>query len=297
MYILASHGNYAAATLHNCELITGKLSDFKIVSFEDPMGVEDVVKAYQDICEQVPKDESIMIITDIFNGTPANAALIFKQKYRFVRIFAGLSLSLILTLATGTEITDTLKQNRSFLKEIDANDPIEEVIISNKNKESNKNSKGKFYVRIDSRLIHGQVATMWAHELNLDRIMVVDDGIVKDNIQKLALRTARPAGVHLSILTSAGAAERIKKNLYADQRVLVLVKNPLMLKNLINFGVNFSEINVGNLSMTAEAKQVFKSVALTSEDEKIFRDFNSRGIKIFHQMVPSDSREDLIKRI
>ncbi|KRM83943.1 PTS mannose/fructose/sorbose transporter subunit IIAB [Liquorilactobacillus vini] len=296
MYILASHGDYSVAALNSCELITGKLNDFKSVSFKDPMGVSDMVKKYQDIYKVLPRNEPVIIIADIINGTPLNAAIIFKQSHDNVRIFSGLSLSLILTLATGTEISEALKQNREFLKEVKDDN-------FNSSKESKNPSKENFqkndhvYIRVDSRLIHGQVATMWTNELSLDRIMVVDNQIVKDRIQKIALKTARPAGIHLSILTATGAAKKIKENLYAGQNILILVKNPLMLKELSDFGVVIKEINVGNLSMSTGSKQVFKSVALTDKDKKIFQDLGAKGIKIFHQMVPSDNKESLLEKL
>ena len=86
---------------------------------------------------------------------------------------------------------------------------------SHQSNELNKNAEVEpqtmHNVRIDERLIHGQVATMWTNALRLTRIMVVGDDIVKNDIQKTALKTACPHGVHLSILTAKGAARR-KKN-------------------------------------------------------------------------------------
>lgn len=57
-------------------------------------------------------------------------------------------------------------------------------------------------VRIDERLIHGQVAAVWTNTLNATRIMVIDDMAAKDEIQKIALKMACPSTVKLS--NSAG---------------------------------------------------------------------------------------------
>lgn len=62
-------------------------------------------------------------------------------------------------------------------------------------------SNGIKHVRVDERLIHGQVATMWTNTIKATRIMIVDDAVVKNEMEKVALKTAVPAGVKLSILT------------------------------------------------------------------------------------------------
>ncbi len=47
-------------------------------------------------------------------------------------------------------------------------------------------------VRIDERLIHGQVATMWTNHLKVNRIMVVDNVVVKNEMEKMFLRWLSP---------------------------------------------------------------------------------------------------------
>jgi Phosphotransferase system, mannose/fructose/N-acetylgalactosamine-specific component IIB len=108
--------------------------------------------------------------------------------------------------------------------------------------------------------------------------MVIDDNIVKSNVQKMTLKTAVPGGVHLSILTTDGAARRIKENQYAGQRVFIIVRDPAVLSKLTDDGVKLKDINVGNISMKQGARQVAKSVAVTEEDVKVFNDLNSKGI-------------------
>lgn len=64
--------------------------------------------------------------------------------------------------------------------------------------------------RIDGRLIHGQVANLWTTKLNISRIMVIDDSIVTNDLEKTALKLATPTGVKLSILT----VEKAKKQYF-----------------------------------------------------------------------------------
>lgn len=79
-------------------------------------------------------------------------------------------------------------------------------------------------VRIDGRLIHGQVANLWTTKLNISRIMVVDDEVATNTIEKSGLKLATPAGVKLSILPIEKAATNILAGKYDSQRVLIVAK-------------------------------------------------------------------------
>lgn len=103
-------------------------------------------------------------------------------------------------------------------------------------------------VRIDFRLIHGQVANLWANSKQVTRFMVVDDQVSQDATQKQVLRMATPASCKLSVLPVEKAAENIKAGKYDAQRLFIVAKKPETLLRLIRAGVQITEINVGGLS-------------------------------------------------
>ena len=109
-------------------------------------------------------------------------------------------------------------------------------------------------VRIDGRLIHGQVANLWATKLNISRIMVVDDEVAGNAIEKSGLKLATPAGVKLSVLPVEKAAQNILAGKYDSQRLLIVVRKPDRLLKLVELGVPIKEINVGNMSQTNETR-------------------------------------------
>lgn len=148
-------------------------------------------------------------------------------------------------------------------------------------------SNGIKHVRVDERLIHGQVATMWTNTIKATRIMIVDDAVVKMK-WKSCLKTAVPAGVKLSILTVKGAANNINNDKYAGQQVFLIVKSPHALRGLVDAGVELPQINVGNMSTKAGSRQIKKSVSVTDENLEDFDYLSQKGIKITAQMVPSE---------
>lgn len=301
MIIIASHGDYAKATLQSCEMIAGKITTVRAVAFHDPMGIDDVVACYQKIKDENPQaNQDLIILTDIPSGTPANAALLFQEKNPQVRVFTGLSLSLLLTVVTGTPIEAAITQNREMIKELGQKlppDSPEKSTAAGADPISPTPSSAKdplVNVRIDSRLIHGQVATMWLRAVNATRVMVIDDEVVKSSVQKSVLKSAVPQDIHLSILTTKGAAQRIKAGQYQGQRVMVLVRDPRVLVGLVNEGVKLKAINLGNLSMAQGARQIAKSVAVSPEQEAALNDLAQAKVKLYHQMVPNDQKEDVM---
>lgn len=79
-------------------------------------------------------------------------------------------------------------------------------------------------VRIDDRLIHGQVATVWSQVTRATRIMVVDDAVVKDPVNKEALKMACPSQCKLSILTVEKAAANLCAGKYEVSESLSLLR-------------------------------------------------------------------------
>lgn len=148
--------------------------------------------------------------------------------------------------------------------------------------------------RIDGRLIHGQVANLWTTKLNISRIMVVDNDVVTNDLEKTGLKLATPAGVKLSVLTEEKAAANILAGRYDSQRLLIVARKPDRFLSLIEKGVAIPELNVGNMSQTPETRSVTRSVNVVDEDIKVFDAIKAHGTKIVHQMVPNDSEQDFM---
>ncbi|MGB7472602.1 PTS system mannose/fructose/N-acetylgalactosamine-transporter subunit IIB [Trichococcus sp.] len=149
-------------------------------------------------------------------------------------------------------------------------------------------------VRIDGRLIHGQVANLWTTKLDIGRIMVVDDEIVDNAIEKSGLKLATPAGVKLSILSVEKAAANILAGKYDSQRVLIIAKRPDRLLHLIELGVPIKEINVGNMSQSEHSKAITRSINVLDEDIDAFKKLDEKGIQLVSQMVPNDRAENFM---
>lgn len=150
------------------------------------------------------------------------------------------------------------------------------------------------HTRIDDRLIHGQVATMWTNNLNVSRIMVVDDAASSDDVLKMSLKLATPNGVSLSVLPVDKAADRINTGNYEGQRVLLIVKQPETLVEMIKRKVVIDHVNVGNLTYKEGRVKVANTVAVSKDDINAFNYLSEHGVKITLQLIPSNPVEDFM---
>ena len=153
------------------------------------------------------------------------------------------------------------------------------------------------HVRIDERLIHGQVAMVWTNTVGASRIIVANDEAVKDDMIIAALKISKPAGVKLSILSRNKAGEKIGNGAYDDDRVFLIFQNIKDAAYCVEKGLKLSHINVGNVSQKHGGVPIKKSVALTQEDIELINGMLQKGIRITAQMLPTESDQSIAEYI
>lgn len=149
------------------------------------------------------------------------------------------------------------------------------------------------HARVDERLIHGQVATVWTRITGTERIVVVNDEAIKDEMLIGVLKMAKPAGIKLSIVSVNKGIQNFVNDKY-EEKVFVLTKNIQDMKKLIDGGAPIKEFNVGNISKHEGATQIKNSVSLTSHDVEDIKELDKNGVVIKAQMVPGDKDEKIM---
>lgn len=157
--------------------------------------------------------------------------------------------------------------------------------------------KGIIHIRIDDGLIHGQVAMFWTNELHASRIMVINDEVANDNMQKSLLRMAAPANVATSIITKDKAVENISAGKYEGQRVLIVVKSPVDILYLLQHGLDIQSLNVGNMSGRDHTTSIRANINVTDEELNAFKQLLAKNIEITTVMTPNDTKTYLKDQI
>lgn len=147
---------------------------------------------------------------------------------------------------------------------------------------------GIVHIRIDDRLIHGQVATIWTSHFRANRILIPNDEVAVNDIQKQVLRMAAPDGVNTSLINVDKAATNIIAKKYASQRVLLVTNSPIDILRLIEMGVKIEKFNVGNMQKRDGTLQIKKSIWILPEEREAFEKLIEMGVEITAQMVPAE---------
>jgi len=145
-------------------------------------------------------------------------------------------------------------------------------------------------VRIDDRLIHGQVATQWVAEVSANTIIIVDDETANNEFMAMVCRGMAPLHIEVFVCTINEAVDKLKEVAEDSKRkAIVLVKAPGVLLQLLDNGVNMKKIIVGGIGTRNDRKSFYKSIHVSDKEIGDFKEIINRGIELYVQMVPSDS--------
>jgi len=158
-------------------------------------------------------------------------------------------------------------------------------------------SNGIIHVRIDDRLIHGQVAVFWCNAVNATRIMVANDDVAANELQKSALRLVVPAGLSSSLISVDTAIANICAGKYIGQKVILVLKSPLDAVRMLRGGVELGIVNSGNLSVREGTVNLKKNINVTTAELEAFKQLHAAGIKLTAKLVPDNAEDDLMDYI
>ena len=151
-------------------------------------------------------------------------------------------------------------------------------------------------VRVDYRLLHGQVAFSWTQALGADALLLVSDTVKNDPLRMKALRLAKPAGTKVVIKTSDEAIQQIKSGV-TDKYKLFIICETLPIASKLVKEIGEKAINLGNMPFAEDKEQVTKSIFLNKEDKELIKELADQGVDVFIQMVPSENKIDAKKFI
>ena len=135
-------------------------------------------------------------------------------------------------------------------------------------------------IRIDDRLIHGQIVAAWVKSLSIKRIWIVDDGVAKDTFITNVMKMVAPPDTELTITGTDEVGRLLPELDGSDKNTLILVKYPKVAKLLFDSGVLLRELNVGGMGANAERRKLFKNISASEEERKTLIELKEEGVKI-----------------
>lgn len=148
--------------------------------------------------------------------------------------------------------------------------------------------------RIDDRLIHGQVATIWTKVTNCQRIIVCDDEVATDSIRATLLKQVAPPGIKSSVVSVDKAVRAYSNPKYENDKCLLLFTNPTSVLRMVEAGVNITSVNIGGMSFKEGKRQLTQVLSVDDQDVASFRALHEKGIELEIRKVDSDTKVDLM---
>ena len=148
------------------------------------------------------------------------------------------------------------------------------------------------HVRMDNRLIHGQILVSWNSALKLDHIIVCNDNVAKDPLQIAVLKAVAPPGAKVSIMGVKETADYCLSPQSENEKIFVLAKFPEDGWGLVENGLKLPVLNLGNQVYVRNSKKVSNTVFLTETGVLALKKIHESGIKITCRMMPDSSDDE-----
>jgi len=149
-------------------------------------------------------------------------------------------------------------------------------------------------MRVDDRLIHGQITCAWLSFVNANKIYVVGDLIAKDPIAIMGIKYSKISGIDSDIFSVKDALENLKKS---TDRIMVLVKDPETALSLIENGAKIDWLDVGQIGYKEGRKQVAQTVSVNEDEAKTFLKIKNLGVDVIYRQLPDHNPSDFIETL
>ena len=303
--IIASHGEFASGILQSGEMIFGAQENVSAVTLMPSEGPEDVKAKMKEAIASFDNQDEVLFLVDLWGGTPFNQAnSLFEEHKDKWAIVAGMNLPMVIeafasrfSMNSAHEIAAAiLGSARDGVKvRPEALEPEETVAQANQQPVGGKPGKFEYVLaRIDSRLLHGQVATAWTKATQPTRIIVVSDVVAKDDLRKKLIQQAAPPGVKAHVVPIQKMIELAKDDQhFGGQRALLLFENPQDALRAVEGGVPLDTINVGSMAHSPGKVQPNKVLAFSQADIDTFGKLKELGLTFDVRKVPNDSKDNM----
>lgn len=314
--VIGTHGWAAEQLLKTAEMLLGEQENVGWIDFVPGENAETLIEKYNAQLAKLDTSKGVLFLVDTWGGSPFNAAsriVVDKEHYEVV---AGVNIPMLVETFMARDdnpsfdelvalAVETGREGVKALKAQPVEKPAPAHAAAPKAAAPAKPMGPNDYMviglaRIDDRLIHGQVATRWTKETNVQRIIVVSDEVAADTVRKTLLTQVAPPGVTAHVVDVAKMIRVYNNPKYAGERVMLLFTNPTDVERIVEGGVKITSVNIGGMAFRQGKTQVNNAISVDAKDIEAFNKLNARGIELEARKVSTDQKlkmMDLIGKV
>lgn len=313
--VIGTHGWAAEQLLKTAEMLLGEQDNVGWIDFVPGENAETLIEKYQARLAELDTTQGVLFLVDTWGGSPFNAAsriVVDKPQYE---VIAGVNIPMLVETLMARDdnpgfdelVAVAVETGREGVKALKAKEeapapaaakPAAAVQPAKPMAPGDHMKIG--LTRIDDRLIHGQVATRWTKETNVQRIIVVSDEVANDHVRKTLLTQVAPPGVTAHVVDVDKMVRVWNNPKYGQDRVMLLFTNPTDVLRVVEQGVDIKSVNIGGMAFRQGKTQVNNAVSVDEKDIAAFRKLNERNIELEVRKVSSDQKlkmMDLIAKV
>ena len=320
--IIASHGEFAAGIHQSGSMIFGEQEKVQVVTFMPNEGPDDLYAKFNDAVASFDADDEVLVLADLWSGSPFNQAsrVMGENPDRKFAIITGLNLPMLIQAYTermmdanvGVEavVANIIKEAKEGVKALpeelnpvaeEANAPAAAAPVAQAAiPEGTVIGDGKLKInlaRIDTRLLHGQVATAWTPDSKADRIIVASDSVAQDELRKELIKQAAPGNVKANVVPIDKLIAVSKDPRFGNTHALILFETPQDALRAVEGGVPIKTLNVGSMAHSTGKTMVNNVLSMDKEDVATYEKLRDLGVEFDVRKVPNDSKKDLFDLI
>lgn len=146
-------------------------------------------------------------------------------------------------------------------------------------------------VRVDHRLLHGQVAFSWTQYVGADCILIANDSVPNDELRKTTIKLAKPPSVKLVIKSIADSIEAIKSGVTDKYTLFIVVESVEDAWRLAREIAEIKSINLGGIKAKEGSRNISKAVNLLPDEIARLNELVGQGVEIEIRQVPNDRKQ------
>lgn len=307
--ILASHGEFATGILQSGNMIFGEQENVQAVTLHPTDSPDDLKQRMQAAIANFTDSEQLLFLVDLWGGTPFNQANNLAQAHsdKWI-VISGLNLPMLID-AYGARLSMDNVQDIAANIIHSAQEGIKSTAtkktdvtstsasqMTNQPSITNNNHSGKLNIvlaRVDSRLLHGQVATAWTQATHPNRIIVVSDAVSNDKLRKQLIEQAAPPGVKANVVPIRKIIEVAHDPRFSHTNALLLFENPQDVLRAIEGGLEIKELNIGSMAHSVGKVMVNNVISMDQNDVMTFEKLEAKQVQFDVRKVPNDSRGNM----
>ncbi|HDS7119350.1 TPA: PTS sugar transporter subunit IIB [Klebsiella michiganensis] len=146
-------------------------------------------------------------------------------------------------------------------------------------------------LRVDHRLLHGQVAFSWTQYVGADCILIANDNVPEDELRKTTIKLAKPPSVKLVIKNINDAIESIKSGVTDKYHLFIVVESVNDAWRIASAVEGIKSINLGGIKAKEGSKNISKAINLLPEEIEQLQQLVGKGVEVEIRQVPNDRKQ------